>query len=519
MQVEMANYLGETFLEQQTRTYAAERTSSVLIKMVQSGNSLRRKAAFKALVQISSYHPNSKTLVNAGALPIVVEELFTRTIFNQCMDSKEEASAILANILESGHAPENLQVNTHGHTMESVYVVYSIISMLKSSSPDELNLNLIRILLCLMKSRKSTTTIVSVVKETEASYDLIELVNSPHDKLGTTSIKFLTKLSPYMGHTLAERLCKTSGQPENLIKNPTGINQITEKDAVSANFLAKLPCQNLMLNLALLHKNTVPTILETINEILRNGTRTKKFAYSYLEGLVGILVRFTTTLYEPQILFLAINLNLTSVFTELLMTVESDEVQKLSATALENLSSESINLSKPPKLERSKPTKSYLHKFLSSHPSKGRSLQACPVHRGVCSSKATFCLVDAKAVERLLSCLNHQNVEVVDAALSAIRTLLDDKVDVDKSVSLLNRMNAIQHVLNVLREHRQEGLQQKSLWVIERFLTKGGDKSLSDISEDKLLRSQLLSAFHHGDMNTRQMVEKILRHLNKIPNF
>ncbi|KAK3031812.1 hypothetical protein RJ639_036964 [Escallonia herrerae] len=52
---------------------------------------------------------------------------------------------------------------------------------------------------------------------------------------------------------------------------------------------------------------------------------------------------------------------------------------------------------------------------------------------GVCSSQDTFCLVDAKAVEKLLACLDHENVEVAEAALSAICTLLDDKVDVGKS--------------------------------------------------------------------------------------
>ncbi|KAK2976376.1 hypothetical protein RJ640_008086 [Escallonia rubra] len=122
------------------------------------------------------------------------------------------------------------------------------------------------------------------------------------------------------------------------------------------------------------------------------------------------------------------------------------------------------------------------------------------------------------AVEKLLACLDRENVEVVEAALSAICTLLDDKVDVDKSVIMLSEVNAIQHVMNVVKEHREEGLWKKSFWVIERFLMKGGDKSASDISQDRLLPATLVSAFHHGDVSTSQMAEKILRHLNKMPN-
>ncbi|XP_021293218.1 putative U-box domain-containing protein 42 isoform X1 [Herrania umbratica] len=519
VQMEMANYLGEIILGHDSETYVAERASPSLMKMVQSGNSIIRKAAFKALAQISSYHPNGGILVEAGIVNIMAEELFIRRIYDEPMNSKKEAAAILANILESGVEHDNIQVNTHGLRISSDYVVYNIIYMLKNSTPDELNINLIRILLCLTKSPKPMATIISVVNETEASYSLIEIINNPHEQLGVAAIKLLIALAPHVGNTLAERLCKTRGQPENLIESPTETNHITEKQAVSAKFLSKLPHQNLTLNLALLNRNVVPTILQRIFQIQRSGTRTSRHATLYLESLVGILVRFTTTLYEPQILFLARTYNLTSVFTELLMKTSSDEVQKLSAIGLENLSLESINLSQPPQIKKTKFTKMFsLPRFLSSSSSIRRKIPVCPVHRGSCSSQDTFCLIDAKAVERLLACLDHENGEVVEASLAAICTLLDDKVDVDKSVSLLSEINAIQHILNVVKEHRQEGLWQKSFWMIEKFLVKGGNKSASDISQDRLLPASLVSAFHHGDGKTRQMAEKILRHLNRMPS-
>ncbi|KAM7464419.1 hypothetical protein LguiA_032540 [Lonicera macranthoides] len=519
MKMEMASYLGELILGHDNKTYVAERASSALIKMVRGGNSLTRNVAFKALNQISAHQSNGKILVEAGLVQLMVEEIFARVIHNEPMNSKNEAASILANILESGLEIENLQVNNHGRTMASDYVVYNIIYMLKNSTPDELNINLIRILLCLVKSPNSSVTIVSVVKETEASYDLIDLINNPNEELVVASVKLLMSLSPFMGHTLAERLCKTRGQPESLIQSPLQTSPITEKMAVSANFLAKLPHQNLTINLALLHSKTVPVILQSIDEIQRTSTRISKYASSYLEGLVGILVRFTTTLYDYQILLLARTHNFTLVFTELLMRTSSDEVQRLSAIGLENLSSQSVILSKKPQLSKTKNMKKFLPKCLTFNSSKPKKMNLCPVHRGACSSQETFCLVDAKAVERLLACLGHENVGVVEAALSAISTLLDDKVDVDKSVSMLNEVDAIKQVLNVVKEHREEGVWKKSFWVIEKFLMKGGDKSTSDISQDKLLPATLVSAFHHGEGSTSQMAEKILRHLNKMPNF
>ncbi|TYH96516.1 hypothetical protein ES332_A12G182700v1 [Gossypium tomentosum] len=505
VQMEMTSFLGELILSNDSKVYVAEKASTSIIKMVQSGNTIFRNAAFKALSQISSHHPNGKILLETGILNIMAEMMFTRRIYDELMDSKKEAAAILANVLDSGVEHDSIKVNTHGRRLSSDYAVYNIIHMLKNSTPEELNINLIRILLCLTKSPRSMDTIVSVVNETEASYTLIELINNPHEQLGVAVIKLLILLAPHVGNTLVERLCKTRGQPLGLMECPSGTNHITEKQALSARFLAKLPQQNLTLNLALLNNNVVPTILERIFLIQRNGTRTSRHATVYLEGLVGILVRFTTTLYEPQMLFLARTHNLTSVFTELVIKTSSDEVQRLSAIGLENLSLESINLSRPPQIKKTGSKKFFrLPNLLSSRSVETRKMPVlCPVHRGACSSETTFCLIDAKAVERLLVCLDHENDEVVEASMAAICTLLDDKVDVDTSVSLLSEINAIQYVLKVVKEHKQEGLLQKSFWMIEKFLARGGNKSVSDISQDRLLPASLISAFHNGNDRCR----------------
>ncbi|XP_065879810.1 putative U-box domain-containing protein 42 [Euphorbia lathyris] len=518
MQMEMTSYLGEIVIGNDSKAYVAERASPALIQMVHSGNTLSRSSAFKALAQISSYSPNAKILIKSGIIQIMAEEMFARRIYDEPMNSKNEAASILANIFESGIELDNLQANSHGHKITSDYILGNIIYMLNNSTPDELNISLIRILLCLTKSPKSMETIVSVMKQTEARYTLIELINNPHDELGVAAIKLLIELSPHIGYTLVERLCKIRGQPENLLLGHT-MPEITERQAVSAKFLAKLPDQNLTLNLALIRKNSVPKILQMIDQIQIHGIRTSRYASAYLEGLVGILVKFTTTLYQPESLSTARNYNLTVLFTELLMKTSSDEVQRLSAIGLENLSLESVHLSVPPRIEKTKSWKRSLPKFQSFGSSNKRKIRICPVHRGVCSSQDTFCLVEANAVKSLLACLDHENSEVVEAAMSAVCTLLDDRVDVDNSVSILSEANAVQHVLNAVKEHKEEGLQQKSFWVIEKFLMKGGDNSASDISQDRLLTATLISAFHHGNGNTRQMAEKILRLLNKMPNF
>ncbi|XP_042049261.1 putative U-box domain-containing protein 42 isoform X1 [Salvia splendens] len=523
MKMEMASYLGEIVIGPDRMAFVAETASPALIQMVQSGNSLTRNAAFKALKQISCYHPNAGILVEAGIMQTMVDEMFTRMTHSEPMNSKSEAAIILANILESGLELENFPVSTQGHTMSSDYIVYNVIYRIKSISPDDLNINFIRILLCLIKFPKASATIVSIVKETEASYNLIELINTTNEELGVASIKLLIALSAFMGHTLSDRLCRTQGQPEKLIKNPSEISRITELHAVSANLLAKLPHQNLTLNLALVNSNTVPTVIKSLNQIQRSGTRSSRHASSYFEGLVGVLVRLTTTLYDHQILLTARTYNLVEVLTELLTRAFTDEVQKLSAIGLENLSRQSITLSRPPERKKTKILKLFIFQKcvsinLSKVKGKGEDFSLCPIHGGVCSSQETFCLLDAEAVERLLACLDHENVEVIEAALSALSSLLDDKVNVDNSISLLSEKHALSYVLNVVKEHKEESVLQKAFWVIERFLVKGGDVSVSNVSQDRLFPATLVSSLHHGDEYTRQMAEKILRHLNKMPN-
>ncbi|CAI9296685.1 unnamed protein product [Lactuca saligna] len=436
--MEMASFIGEIFLgnDDDNNTYVAETASHALIQMVFQGNSLARNVAFKALKQISSHHENGKILVKSGAITNMLHEMFKRTIYNEPTNSKAEAAGILANILESGAVDlTDLQLD---HTMSLDYVIYNFVKGVSNSTPDELNINFVRILLCLMKFPKTSDIIVSLVKESDLCTNLIELLNNPK-----------------------------------------------------------------------------------IDRVQKSGMRMSKYGSDYFEGLVGILVRFTSTLYEQQFLVLAMSFRFTRMFTELLTTT-SDEVQRLSAIGLQNLSSKTIFLSKPADIKESKLRKfSFLQKCFpfNSRKLKTTPMYMCPVHKGVCSSQETFCLLEANAIQKLLTCFDHKNVEVVEAALSAICTLLDERVDLETSVSILIHEKAIHHVLNVVKEHKDESLRQKSFWILEKMLMKGDEYSTSEISQDRFFRAMLINTLHHGHADVKLMAERILRHLNTMPNF
>ncbi|GJM86705.1 hypothetical protein PR202_ga02590 [Eleusine coracana subsp. coracana] len=321
---------------------------------------------------------------------------------------------------------------------------------------------------------------------------------------------------------------------KNLEKCPKNIKYMAEsgyleplqRHLVEATLLSRLPYRNTSLNVALVEEHAMPTIMSVIKEMEKGTARTSRHAVPFMEGLVGALVRFTATLYSPEVLKAAMDHNLVSVFTNLLGgAAGSDEVQRLAAVGLENLSYISIKLSQPPpeELSSKKTIILKLRKDSKAHNNSKKNLtqqlNICLVHRGVCTPTTTFCLLEAGTVEGLLACLENDNVRVVEAALGALCTLLDERVDVEKSVAALVELDAVGRVLGALRQHRQNLLWQKCFCVVEKLLEHGDDQCMREVTGDRMLPTALVSAFHRGDASTKQAAESILRRLHKMPDY
>ncbi|XP_052141245.1 putative U-box domain-containing protein 42 [Oryza glaberrima] len=532
MQMEMVGYLAELIQEQELTIDINGSTSGVLIKMVHSCNTVARKAALDVLVQLSSHRPNSKTLVEAGVVPVMVEELFIRKVDDEPLSYKAMAAAVLANVVESGIDPDTTVVNKEGHVLTSKYSIYNFVHMLKCFMPDELNLSIIRVLLALTAHAKPLAAVVSVVRENHRGHSIVELMSSWTEALGVASTRLLITLSAHMGHTIAERLCKTQGQPRRLVRSivRAGRAAITERHAAAVTLLSRLPYRNVSLNLALVQEGAVPAILRGIEEMGSGAARmtTSRHAAPYMEGLVGTLVRLTATLYNPDVLKAAMDHDFASVLTALLAgAAGSGEVQRLAAVGLENLSYHSIKLSRPPPPpeDEPRPKKMTILKRLKDarvhnhSSSKNPPLNVCPVHRGVCTPATTFCLLEAGAVEGLLACLENDDARVVDAALGALCTLVDDRVDVEKAVVALAGQGAARRVLAALRQHRGNSLWHRCFSVVEKLLVHGEDVCVREVTGDRMLPTALVSAFHRGDANAKQAAESILRRLHKMPDY
>ncbi|KAG0571561.1 hypothetical protein KC19_VG022200 [Ceratodon purpureus] len=68
-----------------------------------------------------------------------------------------------------------------------------------------------------------------------------------------------------------------------------------------------------------------------------------------------------------------------------------------------------------------------------------------------------------------------------------------------------------------MQEHRTEDMRQRAVWMVDRVLRNGN--LARQISGDPHVHTALVNAFRYGNNSGKQLAEKALKQLNKIPNF
>lgn len=509
LQIERANDLAVVPLTGEARARVAEVGGATLVEMLSSKKLAAHEAALKALKSLSTLDSNARLFIAAGILPPLVRDLFVVGVNQVPMKVKEVSATVLAQVVSSGEAFENVPIDKDGNTLASEVIVHNFLHLISNTGP-AIEVRLLQVLVGLASSANVVTRVVAYVKSAGALVSLIQFLEAPQKDLRVVAVKLLHRLSPYMGQELADGLRVTTRQLGTLVRL-IGSPGNMEEQAAAAGLLANLPPEDGQLTHAMLEEGTFRMLVERIQELRRGTIRGGgRFMDPFQEGLVGILARFTYSLDEEDVLELAREYNLTALFTSFLQTPHLHEVQKWSAVALEKLSIKSIHMSYLPDV----PTATGCFSCFKQPPPAPQGL--CAVHGGQCSARETFCLLEARAIVPLVALLDSLVPTVVEAALGALSTLLMDGVDVEKGVQLLYRESAIQPTLDILQEHKSELLRQRSVWMIERIIRNGDMARM--ISGDPNVHTALVDAFRYGNYNSRQLAEKALKHLNKIPN-
>ncbi|KAM5573891.1 U-box domain-containing protein 44-like [Rosa sericea] len=509
----MSNFLGNLVLDNDIKVLVAKSLGSSLINIMRSGNMQSREAALKALSQISSCEASAKVLIETGILPSLVKDLFTVGPHQLPMRLKEVAATILANIVISDYDFDSILVGPDHQTLVSEDIVHNLLHLISNTGP-AIECKLLQVLVGLTDSPSTVLSVVAAIKSSGAIISLVQFIEAPQKELRVACIKLLQNLSPHVGQELADALRGTVGQLGSLIKVISENISVTEEQAAAIRLLAELPERDLGLARQMLDEGAFQLVYSRVVKIRQGGTKGGRFVTPFLEGLVRVLARVTLVLADEQdAIALCRELNVAALFIELLQSNGLDNVQMSSATALENLSQESKNLTRFPEL----PTPGVCASIFPCFSKQPTINGLCRLHRGTCSLRESFCLLEGQAVDKLVALLDHTNEKVVEAALAALSTLLDDGVDIEQGVLVLCEAEGVRPILDVLLEKRTENLRRRAVWVVERLLR--SDEIAYEVSGDPNVSTALVDAFQHADYRTRQIAERALKHVDRLPNF
>lgn len=509
----MATDLANIPLTNEGKILVAEQGAVKLVQMLEDPKVPTREIALKALRGLSTLDSNGRLLLEAGILPPLMRDLFKEGAAS--VKIKEVCATVLANVVNTSGEWQNIPINDEGSTLISETVVHSLLYLISNTGPI-IEAKLLLVLVALASSQFAVSNLVCHIRSSGAIISLIQFLEAPQDQLRVPAIRLLHLLSGYMGQELADGLRVTTRQLGTLIRLMDTDGSV-EEQAAAAGLLANLPVEDFHLTRSLYEERALPVLVTRIEELRRRNVRIGEARYmnTLQEGLVTILARFTYTLEDRDVLHQIRSHDLCAFFTSLLQNTSLDDVQRQSATALDNLSTFTplcvVEVPLPAEKKR------FWGLFTKCFTNPPRPPGLCPIHGGLCSSKETFCIVEAKALDPLVSLLDHHNYAVLEAALGALSTLLLDNVDHAKGVLILHNANAIQPILDIMQEHKTDILRQRSVYMVERVLRNNDLAQL--ISADQNVHTGLVDALRRGNSATKPIAEKSLKHLNRIPNF
>ncbi|KAM0041750.1 putative U box domain, armadillo-like helical, Zinc finger, RING/FYVE/PHD-type [Helianthus debilis subsp. tardiflorus] len=512
IKLSMASYLGELALSNDVKVFVARTVGSSLINLIKTNDMQAREAALKALNQVSSCESSAKVLVDDGILSPLVQDLFAGPT-RLPMRLKEVSATILANIVNSNSDFVSIPVGPDHETLVSEGIIHNLLQLISNTGPS-IECKLLQVLVGLTNSPATAIAVAAAIKSLGATGSLVQFIEAPQKDLRMASIKLLQNLSTHMGQELADCLCGPSGQLSSLFKVIAEDIASTEEQAAAIAIVADVHEMDARLMRQMIDDGYFGIVVSRIKMIRQGETRRSRFVTPYLEGLARVLSRITFVLTEdPKFISFCRDHDLAGIFTELLQANGVDNVQMVSALALENLSQESKKLTILPEV----PSPGFCGLVFPCLSNQPVMTGLCRVHGGTCTQRDTFCLIEGQALARLVALLDHTNDKVVEASLAALSTLLDDTVNIEEGVSVLCEIEGIKPILDVLLEKQTETLKRRAVWMVERLLRT--EDIAYEVSGDPKVTTALVDAFRHGDYRTRQIAERALKHVDKIPNF
>ncbi|KAI3743989.1 hypothetical protein L1987_57061 [Smallanthus sonchifolius] len=454
-----------------------------LLHLVSQGNPRMKETAAKALRNLSSFPKNSIQIIKNGSVNSLVNLLYNHTSSN-CL--QEELAAIIMHLATSTMSQNYNEPPVS--LFESDGDIDSLFSFIRFSRPS-VQESLLRSFYAMCHSPLAITVKTKLRQNPENIQSLVLLCEIENQKVRANAVKLFCCLTEdgddkeiidCMGLQLIQTLIK-------IIKSPIDEEEIASAMGVIANLT-----QSSQLTESLLKAEG----LSVISSCLRDGMQTKLQQKQLIENTVGSLCHLTIPTNQSSQKKLAE----TGVIPLLVQLLElgTSLTKRKASISLGQLSKNSFELTHP----ISRPLGGIFRCF--SPPLESR----CPVHQGICMVESSFCLVEADAVSPLVRLLGDSDLNVCEASLDALLTLIEaDRLPYGSKV--LAEADAIHPIIKLLN-CPSSGLQEKVLNALERIFR------LLDFKQKygNLAQMPLVDLTQRGNNRTKSLAARILGQLN-----
>ncbi|KAG4387210.1 hypothetical protein AAZX31_11G179000 [Glycine max] len=401
-----------------------------LVNMFCTGKLESKLSSLNALQNLSTMKENVQHLISSGIAGSLLQLLFSVT--SVLMTLREPASAILARIAQS----ESILVNED--------VAQQMLSLLNLSSPI-IQGHLLEALNNIA-SHPGASKVRSKMKEKGALQLLLPFLKENTTKVRSKVLQLLYTLSKDLTDELTEHLDET--HLFNIV-NIVSTSTLDSEKAAAVGILSNLPASNKKVTDILKRANLLPILISIMySSTGSNSSTTNSFL---TESIASVIIRFTISSDKKLQLFSA-EQGVIPLLVKLLSS-GSPITKSRASISLAQLSQNSLSLRKSRK-----------SRWSCVLPSVNAY---CEIHEGYCFVNSTFCLVKAGAVSPLIQLLEDTEREVVEAALHALSTLLQDEIW-EGGVNSIAKLSGVQAIIKSLQVEDAK-VQEKAIWMLERI--------------------------------------------------
>lgn len=487
MKIVMASKLSEIGLtDQNNAALLKEGVVFPLLEMISNANLKSKLAATGALQNLSSLPENALQMIKYGVVRPILDLLCTPQ--STVLNLREKAANTYANLARSTALPQRTN-DTIAALLESDEIIYQLLSLI-NLTPPSIHGSIVRAfhaICCVPEAVEARTNL----REGGAIQVLLPFCEATYSEMRAYAVKLLfilsqdgdkSKLAEHLGEKYMKCLAKLIFTSSN-----------EEEKAAAVGIIGNLPLNSKEITEWLLEAGTLSTIVN----ILSSGSlqTTGDFVKNQLvENTAGVLCRFTLPT-DPDLQLKAAGADVIPILVRVLQS-GTPLAKCRAAISLEQFSQNSGNLSTPVRKKQG---------FLCFSPS---SVRRCRVHRGVCSVRTSFCLVEAEAIIPLVQALEEKEGGASEAALKALSTLVNDEY-LENGVREIELADGIKPIVRLLTVG-STGEQEKAVWILERVFRNESYK----LKYGNAAQMPLVDITQKGTNASKRLAAKILGHLN-----